>query len=343
MIYAMSDIHGCIKELKRNMEKIDLRGENRIIFLGDYIDYGEASCQVLQYIRELQKQLGSEKVIVLKGNHEQMFLEWINDFRDPYVDGSGDCRIFNDWLRTDFEYGANTIRTFISEKQLSFLEQISKTCSLETISLEAVQMVLSNHGEMIDWIQSMPSYYETGSQIFVHAGVDEEEGEYIKQMNNITIRFNEISEAVSIMKEVAAWGRGQGFRVWPDEWLTPEELITPDAQPENFCIGSIDGETVCAFILQWTDSAYWPDAPRYEAAYLHKFCVRRKFAGRGITGLVTEALRTECRRRGVPYIRLDTGLDERKIRKIYLDAGFKIVNIIDYPNGRSLALYEMEV
>lgn len=178
MIYAMSDIHGCIRDLKRSMEKIDLRSGNRIIFLGDYIDYGEASCQVLQYIRELQKQLGSEKVIVLKGNHEQMFLEWINDFRDPYVDGSGDCRIFNDWLRTDFEYGANTIRTFISEKQLSFLEQISKTCSMETISLEAVQMVLSNHGEMIDWIQNMPSYYETDSQIFVHAGVDEEEGEY---------------------------------------------------------------------------------------------------------------------------------------------------------------------
>lgn len=117
-------------------------------------------------------------MIVLKGNHEQMFLEWINDFRHPYADDLGDCRIFNDWLQTDFEYGVNTIRTFISEEQMSFLEQISRTCSLGTISLEAVQMVLSNHGEMINWIQNMPSYYETDSQIFVHAGVDEEEGEY---------------------------------------------------------------------------------------------------------------------------------------------------------------------
>lgn len=38
-------------------------------------------------------------------------------------------------------------------------------------------MLLSNHDKMIWWMQQMPSYYETDSQIFVHAGVDEEAGE----------------------------------------------------------------------------------------------------------------------------------------------------------------------
>ncbi len=145
------------------------------------------------------------------------------------------------------------------------------------------------------------------------------------------------------MREVAAWGRGRGYRVWPDEWLTEEELITPDAQSENFCIGMVDGEIGCAFILQWADSDYWPDAPKYEAAYLHKFCVRRQFAGMGMTGLVTEALRAECRKRGIRYIRLDTGLDEDVVKNIYLNAGYKIVDVIEYPNGRSMALYELEV
>lgn len=159
----------------------------------------------------------------------------------------------------------------------------------------------------------------------------------------IEIQFGMMTEAISVMREVASWGRGQGYRVWPDEWLTPEELITPDAQPENFCIGTLSGETVCAFILQWTDADYWPNAPKYEAAYLHKFCVRRAFAGMGMTKLVVDAIKEECRRRGVRYIRLDTGLDEKMVRKIYLKAGFKIVDIIDYPNGRSMALYEMEV
>ena len=159
----------------------------------------------------------------------------------------------------------------------------------------------------------------------------------------VEIQFNKMDEAISVMREVAAWGREQGYRVWPDEWLTPEELITPDAQRSNFCIGTLGGETACAFILQWTDADYWPNAPKYEAAYLHKFCVRRAFAGMGMTKLVVDAIKEECRRRGIRYIRLDTGLDEKVVRKIYLKAGFKIVDIIDYPNGRSMALYEMEV
>ena len=162
-------------------------------------------------------------------------------------------------------------------------------------------------------------------------------------MNRLEIHFCEVETATSVMREVAAWGREQGYRVWPNEWLTQEELITPDAQPENFCIGTIDGEIACAFILQWADSDYWPDAPKYEAAYLHKFCVRRKFAGMGMTKLVTEAICAECRKRGIRYIRLDTGLDEKVVRKIYLSAGYKIVDIIDYSNGRSMALYELVV
>lgn len=157
------------------------------------------------------------------------------------------------------------------------------------------------------------------------------------------LHFDRMQEAVSVMREVAAWGRSKGYRVWPDEWLTEEELLTREVRPENFCIGTIDGETACAFILQWEDSQYWPYAPKGEAVYLHKLCVCRSFAGRGMTKIVTEAIREECQSRSIRYIRLDTALDEQVVRKIYLNAGFKIVDIIDYPNGRSMALYEMEV
>lgn len=161
--------------------------------------------------------------------------------------------------------------------------------------------------------------------------------------DKLKIHFGKVETAISVMREVAAWGREQGYRVWPDEWLTEEKLMTPDAQEENFCIGTINKEIVCAFILQWADSCYWLNAPKYEAAYLHKFCVRRKFSGMGMTKLVTEAISTECRKRHIRYIRLDTGLDEKAVRRIYLDAGYKIVDIIDYPNGRSMALYELEI
>ena len=38
-------------------------------------------------------------------------------------------------------------------------------------------------------------------------------------------------------------------------------------------------------------------------------------------------------RYGIRYIRLDTALDETNGKKIYLNAGFHIVDIIDHDNG----------
>lgn len=162
-------------------------------------------------------------------------------------------------------------------------------------------------------------------------------------MEKIEIYHNKVNEAISVMKEVAEWGRNKGFRVWLDEWLTPEELITEEAKPENFCIGKVNGKVACAFILQNIDTQYWGETPANGAVYLHKFCVRREFAHKGMTESVAWAIKEECRKNGVKYIRLDTGLDEKVVRKIYLKAGFKIVDIIDYDNGNSMALYEMEV
>lgn len=162
-------------------------------------------------------------------------------------------------------------------------------------------------------------------------------------MEKVEIIYNQSEEAISVMREVARWGREQGFRVWLDEWLTLEELVTDEAKPENFCVGEIDGKIVCAFILQRSDSGYWKDSSVVQAVYLHKLCVKREFAHRNMTKLVVEAIKDECRKKGIKYIRLDTGLDEKVVRKIYLNAGFKIVDIIDYDNGRSVALYEMEV
>ena len=53
-----------------------------------------------------------------------------------------------------------------------------------------------------------------------------------------------------------------------------------------------------------------------------------------MTKLVTEAIRAECRNRGVRYIRLDTGLEEKTVRKIYLSAGYKIVDRMSISKGR---------
>lgn len=159
----------------------------------------------------------------------------------------------------------------------------------------------------------------------------------------LKIRNNEVEKAIEIMREVAACGRAKGLRVWLDEWLTKEELVTREAQLENFYVGSIDDEDVCSFILQWEDSEWWPGAPKYEAAYLHKFCVRRKYAHRYMTSQVVEAIKEECSKFGARYIRLDTSYDEEVVKQIYLNVGFEIIKVIKFDNGKEMVLYELEI
>lgn len=159
----------------------------------------------------------------------------------------------------------------------------------------------------------------------------------------LTLRSNQPGEAMTVMREVAGWYRGHGYRVWPAEWLTPEELFTEEARPENFYVGTVNGKTVCAFILQWSDWEYWPQAPKYEAGYLHKLCVRRDFAHQGMTARVVEALKVECRRHDAKYLRLDTGYEETAVRDIYLAAGFRIVKTLERDGKPVMLLYELEV
>ncbi|MBO7217752.1 MAG: serine/threonine protein phosphatase [Clostridia bacterium] len=70
-IYAMSDIHGHLQEFETALAKVDLSGDNILILLGDYI-HGPDSYGVLDRVMQLQEKYGAQKVIALRGNHEEM-------------------------------------------------------------------------------------------------------------------------------------------------------------------------------------------------------------------------------------------------------------------------------
>ncbi len=176
MIYAMSDIHGCIDALKQKLELVDLSGDNRIIFLGDYIDYGSDSGGVLRYIYDYQNKHGKDKVIMLKGNHEAMFLEWIDEFGKK-ITPLMDAMAYDSWLKTDSEQDYKAFRTLISPEQFGLFTNMERKSSFAALNAGAVKLVLENNRDLVGWIRSMESFYETDRQIFVHAGVDEEAGE----------------------------------------------------------------------------------------------------------------------------------------------------------------------
>lgn len=159
MIYAISDIHGHYEAFKKRIDQLTSsleKDENKLVLLGDYIDRGPDSYQVLTFIYDLQMQYGKDKVIVLKGNHEEWFLSFLEEEEDV-------------WLAEDREY--QTSRTFLSEEQRLKLQEMK---SMEESIAYIRSCIKTDHQKLITWMKEMPYYYETPTQIFVHAGVEEE-------------------------------------------------------------------------------------------------------------------------------------------------------------------------
>lgn len=72
-LIAIGDIHGCFYTLKKLLIKVNYTSAtDTLVFIGDYIDRGPFSCEVVEFIKHLQHQVGKEKCICLRGNHEQM-------------------------------------------------------------------------------------------------------------------------------------------------------------------------------------------------------------------------------------------------------------------------------
>lgn len=106
-IYAMSDIHGCLDAFEYALSLVDFSGDNKLILLGDYI-HGPDDYGVLNKIMLLQNEYGSDKVIALLGNHEEMACDgrWPigrNDDGNAYDQAENDAGYLT-WMQNLLRY-----------------------------------------------------------------------------------------------------------------------------------------------------------------------------------------------------------------------------------------------
>lgn len=69
-VIAIGDVHGCFYTLKELWERVNPTQEDIIIFLGDYIDRGNHSYEVIEFLKEKKKEFPF--LILLLGNHEDL-------------------------------------------------------------------------------------------------------------------------------------------------------------------------------------------------------------------------------------------------------------------------------
>ena len=132
-LFAIGDVHGCYQELTQLIDRLPLCQDSTLVFLGDYVDRGPQSKQVIDFILELKTMY---HVVALMGNHEDMMLEFL---KDPSSSLAG-FFILNG--------GSATLASYLNQDNNYFIPQ-----------------------EHQDFLAHLPLWYETDSHFFVHAGV----------------------------------------------------------------------------------------------------------------------------------------------------------------------------
>lgn len=100
--YAIGDIQGCFDELQALLAKVRLAKRDRVWFVGDLVNRGPKSLEVLRFVREL-----GERAVVVLGNHDLHLVTQHEGFAKPRKDDTftevlqaADRGALVDWLRT---------------------------------------------------------------------------------------------------------------------------------------------------------------------------------------------------------------------------------------------------
>ena len=152
MIYAVPDIHGHARELDRALALIEADGgaEAPVVFLGDLCDRGPDTKGVID--RLIAGRAAGRDWTVLRGNHDQMFLDFLSDPNDPRAH----TRSGISWLH-DRVGGIATLASY----------GVTAT-ERHPNGQAAARAIPEAHKAFLD---SLPYYLERAGKLFVHAGI----------------------------------------------------------------------------------------------------------------------------------------------------------------------------
>ena len=147
MIYAMSDIHGCCKVFQEMLGLIDLDGDNRLILLGDYIDYGFIHCQdelsdwetykkngIYDYILQLKKE-GKVRHIGLSSHTPDVIMKILDE-------AEVDMLMFS--VNPAYDYGEGTYANGTVEER----NAVYQRCEKEGIGISVMKPF--SGGQLLD-------------------------------------------------------------------------------------------------------------------------------------------------------------------------------------------------
>lgn len=139
--WIIPDIHGCARTLNallKNMLKVTR--DDELFFLGDYIDRGPASKDVLDTLMDMQE--GGWNIHCLKGNHEDYCVRtWEEDQK----------------------------RHFFKPDVQKLWENVGAKETYKSFEVKRPREIPEKY---IEWMRNLPYYFELEDYILVHAGMN---------------------------------------------------------------------------------------------------------------------------------------------------------------------------
>jgi serine/threonine protein phosphatase 1 len=149
--FIVGDIHGRCAQLLNLLDMLPRDPQtDTLVFLGDLVDRGADAPGCVDHIVKLSRE-NPERVICLRGNHEQMLLD--------FLDGLSTI-----WL-TPVTGGE---RTF--EQYTGLPVRVRSEADLEEMRRAFAQSFPAEH---LEFMRALPYYHEDEHAIYVHAGLDE--------------------------------------------------------------------------------------------------------------------------------------------------------------------------
>ena len=154
LVYAVGDIHGRSDLLKRLHEMIraDIRTQNPsravVVYVGDYIDRGDASRDVLEIL--INDPLAGVETVHLLGNHEAFMLTFLED------PGVGELWLKTGGQATVYSYGAGAPSISDREQRHRIMRDAPRA---------------KRPDAHLDFLRSLRRYHVEGEYAFVHAGI----------------------------------------------------------------------------------------------------------------------------------------------------------------------------
>jgi serine/threonine protein phosphatase 1 len=163
---AIGDIHGNLRALDDLLNGIseDLRAEDTVVFLGDYIDRGPDSKGCIERIIAFQSEVKAN-VVALRGNHEEWMLQ-------TYRDYTGHSWIIGMEAFETIRSYSSTVATRLREEA----EKLGPGLILQHAALPYemfFDVVPAGH---IAFLKGLKTFWRTADAVCVHGGMDPDGG-----------------------------------------------------------------------------------------------------------------------------------------------------------------------